>query len=433
MLKKIYFLKQLFLAITIFSFISYANAAADDTSIGDLTKYVIDDVKSSQHTIGIVDDVKIEHVNSQEVYLAEKPLPTIVAWLKQEGKSDEQVSGYLKSTLPVVTPRLAKDRFNIEWIDNSLLSKDIIDQFLFFMRQELNFESSVEIKKIPYVYPAVAICYIGPEVGYGLFAMENIKKGDIIAEYTGSYVKYAKSAKQSPYIVPNSDYGDDGAAYLDAEHRGNVARFASYLPTEKELSLYKYKLPDDVEVVLANARLVAIGFPPLQLLVATKDIKPYEQIGFSYDLSYGYEFSPWPEEPQLFNKNGEIISRDKYDVSGKMVQIFDEITGKHVFVDSKIIDVIRPMPSVDNYMVLRDDTDAAIINYSVFIQQISKPRNRITIPACFLNYRTQVKKFIKLLKDVDQCALSKEDRIRILDDAKRNKFATHDEIIGTPK
>jgi hypothetical protein len=356
----------------------------------------------------------------QEVYLAKEPLPKIVARFREQGWDEEKIIKGLKSTLPKITPKLAKEKFNIEWIDNSLRGYPV--------------ESKVSMDLIAAIragnnkrylangldkYPAVVVCSM-EQVGFGLFALEEIKEGTVIAEYTGKPTQDINSLNDKTYV--DSDNG------IDARFAGNASRFANHLLSRQDLAFYGYEVPrywfgfrsmleDDVAV--ANVSLQPFGTEDDKhsALVSIKDIKAYEQIGFDYSESYGYEDSPWPDEPCLFDRNGEIISQEGYRVINKGVVFVDNAINRRYLLPPMPINKLQEFPKgakiVDDYMVLQEDTwrKIFIVDLKEWESQLAKPRNRLTIP-CYYVY--DVKEHIKLLKDFAVYKISEADRTKIL-------------------
>ncbi len=327
---------------------------------------------------------------SQEVYLADEPLPQIAAKLKKEGLSQQQITEYLKNTLINVTPELAKKKFNIRWIDNVWPREYLIKQIehLFKIGRQImldyqklhndtvDFNNPVNyfdglkdryehIKYSPKIYPPVVISYINDQIGYGLFSLEAIEPGDIIAEYSGIIYErqggfLAVEGREQYEVIKDSDgkeypvcgyYGictRFEGTHIEACKAGNAARFASSIPLEEDLINYTQKLIQkekalgqcqldqcqtviedflslksklDTNIATANASiffsicdcetdkcgiypdLCEEPHTPRTFLVAIKKIKPFEQIGFSY-----YDI----EEGLLFDKNGGIVTYEDY-------------------------------------------------------------------------------------------------------------------------
>lgn len=211
---------------------------------------------------------------------------------------------------------------------NYLISNGHIQKLTPEVARELGFEWLNDSIKQP--LPDLIVCYmgVGPEVGYGLFTMTPIKEKGAIAEYTG---KRTYSAKFGPVKNKNLSHAANFdlrntiyqgivkkgrlCGIIDALHAGNAARFAMHLPIQYELSQYTFHEYPQANVATANSHLTYIyesAKKQYMLLRATRDIQPFEQIGFYYGNNYGSEYSDWPEDPLLFDKDGEIIPHEKY-------------------------------------------------------------------------------------------------------------------------
>ena len=160
----------------------------------------------------------------QAVYLADEPLPKIVIRIKEQEPTitDEQIISRLKNTLVETTPEIAQKKFGIKWKDNGLSTPEI--------KHFKNLWTEHYSKKYPLqegrFYPATVICKMGSNIGYGLFALNKIHRGQLIAEYTGDTVSPLVAALSSfnPYMSPDN---------VDATNSGNVARFAMGAPILK--------------------------------------------------------------------------------------------------------------------------------------------------------------------------------------------------------
>lgn len=364
----------------------------------------------------------VTEVPKQEVYLSEEPLLKIADRLKDQGMSQKQIVEYLKSTLPKISPELAQEKFGIRWIDNQLQDEYI--QQLQQKPQELDNKASRRRRataKSPFKYPAVAICYIGPEVGYGLFALERIKANSAIVEYTGKHVKDEKSFKNNSYVA-NLDGGGLSFEKIDAEYCGNAARFANHLLTEDDLVFYQYDFSDShvlkEDLAVANSGLLLLG--ALQdrhlALVATKDIKLFEQIGFSYDNSYGYEHSQWPQEPYLFDKNGNVIPNHQYRVLNKGLRFADELNNKtmlFILTPEQLESWKKNVYTRGNYIISRtgnDELQYVIVNLEAWKAQMAKPVNRLSVPAYLVGSEKELAGVLGLLELMDKYAVGVEKR-----------------------
>ncbi len=381
-----------------------------------------------------VADAAVNVSPSQEVYLADEPLPKIVARLKEQGIPQDQIIKHLKDTLPKITQELAQDKFKIEWIDNGKFSAEAILRLQRGLSQQIGCNVSTD-------YPAVAICYMAPEVGYGLFAMEDIKCGRIIAEYTGKRIKDKRLYKENAY---SAGLDVEGMSFesIDAEFNGNAARFAQHLLSEDDLSLYQYafftRLKDDIAKANSGLALFEDIDGRHKVLVAIEDIKAFEQIGFSYDPQYGFEQAVWPEEPYLFDKKSDIISRDEYQILLTGVMLLDQIDDKYFLIQpeakNKLNSVFGLNPIVGNYRILKTSHSlSVVVDSRVWKEKIAKPGSRLTVPGFFIYPSTDVKKFVAMLVELDKYEFSKEDRAKILSLARDNDYTKANRLLNSLK
>jgi len=377
---KRHFFGQLFLAVAIFSFFAIVNAAT----------------------------------SSQTVYLVDEPLPKIIEKLEKKGMSLQEIRNHLRNTLPKITPELARQKFNIKWLDSTL----------------------------PYNYPEIAICYMDSKVGYGLFAMDDIKEGGEIAEYIGKHIVDEKAFKKNDYIVNAG--GVDGLSFekIDAKNEGNAARFAQHLLSGDTLKFYGYtsnSMPRNA-IATANAglRLEGTIADRHMVLIATKDIFMFEQIGYEYASDYGYEGTMWPEEPYLFDVKGETIPKSEYQILFKGILLLDQFTKQYALLKGMSEGELRSLPKservVDNHMVVDiSEGSLAIVDLKVWEEQISRLRNRLVIPSYFVHSYTKIDKFIEILKELDEYGFGEEDRVKILNAAKDNNYKKANQLLNSLK
>ena len=102
-------------------------------------------------------------------------------------------------------------------------------------------------------------------MGLGLFASQNIKKGDYIIEYTGERITSAEAENRlTKYLFEiDDDYTIDGAA------RTNTARYINHL------------CRPNVEAEIENGQIK---------FYALRDIKEGEELGYDYGKEYVDEF-----------------------------------------------------------------------------------------------------------------------------------------------
>jgi len=87
--------------------------------------------------------------------------------------------------------------------------------------------------------------YINEQIGYGVYADDDIEEGHLIGEYTGTVIEtYKAKALDMSYawtMVPPANYSNRGDMFfIDAKKAGNFVRFInhSYYPNVKPLPVY---------------------------------------------------------------------------------------------------------------------------------------------------------------------------------------------------
>ncbi|PAV89811.1 hypothetical protein WR25_20054 isoform A [Diploscapter pachys] len=134
-------------------------------------------------------------------------------------------------------------------------------------------------------YAKVEPQYTGPEKGFGLFAMESIKKGAFIIEYVGEVLpRNEYEARKEIYAKdPNHKHHylcDTGAYTIDATKKGNVSRFINH-SCAPNACCEKWTVPN------TKGNVARIGF------FALRDINKGEEITFDYNFQvYGREAQP---------------------------------------------------------------------------------------------------------------------------------------------
>jgi len=387
----------------------------------------------------------------QEVYLADEPLPKIVKKVKDAAKfrgqelSSGQIIARLKEKyLQKVTPKIAREKFNgLIWKDNDLQQEHVAKQ-----------KSLLQGQKGPYVYPAVVICYVNDIAGYGLFALESIKKDSVIAEYAGKHVKQGEEVGHFySWILSNH-----GA--INAEHEGNAARFVLHAPCyysgkNAHLNLYEFYTDiNDVDFCNTKAIEMVNNHNPHDqrfAYVANRDIGEFEQILVNYGSGY---WSSSMVDPQLFYKNGEVVPRDKYRGLNQRVFVVDLESEDMLVLDKSVFSISdrsRVWQQKKGYTIiscahLPGGKDLKIYNMkqtascyrhmaannllifvvkdTVWQKQIAKVRDvPAFIPGFLLNSYTDIDGFISLLQKMDGYR-TKDKKVwgAILNAAKENKY-----------
>ncbi len=146
--------------------------------------------------------------------------------------------------------------------------------------------------------------YINKTKGFGLFANEDIKKGDFICEYIGEIIckdtaekkMYQNHRKQKPnYILQIRECYDtvNISTYIDSEEYGNVGRFINHSCSPNL----------DFDFVRINFYLPEVYF------YANRDIKCGEELTFSYCGYYAGWDDRNPKEISFSSKPCECGSK----------------------------------------------------------------------------------------------------------------------------
>jgi hypothetical protein len=221
----------------------------------------------------------------QKVYFAgEGEVQQINMLIKEFAASSTRFTSVAFNRLPEITPESAQERFGITWLESSLTIR----------------------------YPALVIAEMR-SAGHALFAFDPIRKGTLVAEYTGEVITDQETFQNNPYVL-DAYNAEAGEAFrkIDAQHVGNAARFALYLPTTRELLAgYEFQREPQNGVATANVEIVLRG--GRAFLQATREIAPFEQIGFNFLSSD--DGSPLP----LFDRRGNMIPVGDYTIRRVLV------------------------------------------------------------------------------------------------------------------
>ena len=284
----------------------------------------------------------------QRVFFSEIPMHELVAGIKREHPDWDpgHIANHLRNTLRSLTPRLARDQFNIKWLDNTLTTRNVGDILIANLlksvskaeRGKLASDLRARLEShgaLSGHYPDVVVCYLGEGLGYGLFLLEpeGIKENKIIAEYTGR--RLPKANPNSKYFVPLPD--DRSGSVVDAEKGGNTARFAMHFFTGETLRSLGFlvdgmpALDSPVGVATANTHLLTLAGEGLTgkgitCLMTTRNINPLEQIGFEYVADFGFPEATFDMDPVLFDRTGQPIDQARVTLRQSMLRITDETT-----------------------------------------------------------------------------------------------------------
>ena len=158
-------------------------------------------------------------------------------------------------------------------------------------------EKLIALLKNPRDCSRYEIRYISPEIGFGVFAKKNIKKGAIISFYTG-----VKNNNINIPIFTFSPSEDCLAMHLDALQYGNITRFINHAPIETDNNSSQ----DCLLTANIKASFEYIHGIEFIVYIANKNILIGEQLL----VSYGDQF--FQKTPMIrFKKNGSPIKTKK--------------------------------------------------------------------------------------------------------------------------
>ncbi|HAU1150612.1 TPA: SET domain-containing protein [Legionella pneumophila] len=141
--------------------------------------------------------------------------------------------------------------------------------------------------------------YIKPGIDFGLYSKTLIKKGEILALYTG--IKTVRKPTDLCYtFLPRNDTLN---LYTDAKFLGNITRFINHAPDAKKNEQW-----DANSLLSANCIALPLSIHGIELCLfqAKTDILPGEQILCDYGTKF---FSD--SKPLRFKKNGQIYAKFK--------------------------------------------------------------------------------------------------------------------------
>lgn len=159
--------------------------------------------------------------------------------------------------------------------------------------------------------PQLLIKKMSTTLGFGVFALEDIQKDQLICLYTGDIVE--NKSLQNPffeYVVSTKN----STQFVDAANRGNIGRFMQHLPNEETLKKYFYFYNNDDHAMVATANAyfgtITIDCEIYPALYAKCDISKFALIGLSYGENY-WQYHCRP--PELFHLvDSTIIHHQRY-------------------------------------------------------------------------------------------------------------------------
>lgn len=209
---------------------------------------------------------------------------------------------------------------------------------------------------------SLVICDMGPEVGHGLFARDNIPAGTILFLYSGVIEPIKGDAKESDYAYSWASFNvSDATKIINAKKHGGLTRFLQHLPMDNdrhkqylkqemlkhfgegmlesnginldahvdklmekapksELTDIVFKSPDLIsQLATSNVSVsqTVISGIPVVVCWTEYGIEKHEQAGFCYGDSYW----PIPKKPRYFRKNGQLIELTEYGYKNETPQV----------------------------------------------------------------------------------------------------------------
>lgn len=157
----------------------------------------------------------------------------------------------------------------------------------------------VALLKNPKDFSRYELRLISPEVGFGVFSKETIKKGDVISFYTG--VKSQKNLTTLRYSFRPAE--DCLNMYLDASQYGNITRYINHAPNDNndvissQSNLIEANIKSDIDYINGIAVVIYI---------ATKNILKGDQLLVNYGEDY-FKHAPMIR----FKTNGRLLNTKK--------------------------------------------------------------------------------------------------------------------------
>lgn len=268
----------------------------------------------------------------------------------------------------LLTPEDFKEKFGCEYTEDIVFSAETIARFgqrwqLQARKQPKDFyrhnleEKIRERQANP--LKSLVIYFIDEQVGFGVQAVHDIPAGTVLCFYAGDGVYKpnvsVKGAEHDSCLWRSG--GGDGVDVSAKDKRG-LAGFMQHLPldfeTEKaflkekyedvcermaiinchpeleesdnfiqdatkihfgndadELDDFEFRGSAKASVATANVMLevVYLDGRPMNVMVATRDIKKWEPVGFSYGKAHWQVLG---ENPLLFNRDGTLLAKDAY-------------------------------------------------------------------------------------------------------------------------
>lgn len=180
----------------------------------------------------------------------------------------------------------------------------------------------------------LVLCKMG-DLGYGVFAVDNIRPGTVLALYAGTITKTVQTQDSNDYALT---YYKSNFSFSTRHHRG-ISSFMQHLPDEKQRStveehfnalrsqgrkvdledlkndivLYSTRFDDtsiEKSVMTQSVDMQFLNYKgvPMIAMVASRFLKRGDQLGYNYGSFY------WQTRgaPSFFTNEGNTISRASY-------------------------------------------------------------------------------------------------------------------------
>jgi hypothetical protein len=151
----------------------------------------------------------------------------------------------------------------------------------------------------------LVICDMGKE-GHGAFTQESINKGEPVAIYCGE-LKIGAIGLAYGHSISKFDTPRAQEITIDAEQKGNIARFFQHAFDEKTAKIYQEQyglLSHGFTTANVVAKRVMIADKISIVFFATRKIEPKEIIFCNYDIGY---WESRNQRPQSFDKFGVVL------------------------------------------------------------------------------------------------------------------------------
>lgn len=186
----------------------------------------------------------------------------------------------------------------------------------------------------------LAICYVNDEVGYAVFANEDLPAQEPLSFYAGEIeavpqIGMHTSAQHFVYSLDIEIPFQETTEQIQARNMGNISRFFPHvLPDEKSIA---YLSPNEMNIddydfngtfskknsAAENLEIKSFVYHgyPLDVFVTNEPVKKGEVLGFNYGSAY---WLTQKTNPQLFSKQGTIVPSDCYHTEKVVVRVAAE-------------------------------------------------------------------------------------------------------------